>query len=132
MHVDSSRGSGVAQGFSVLMAWCAFMCLCVQVPVESLRELFGIDSVPAESHTGAFTPSLADGGDKGRALSDALDEIRKGRSVYPPVVVVMGGSGSAVESHFTKLLVDDRTKIDQSYVEYLCTVHKQIQNRLSK
>jgi hypothetical protein len=77
-------------------------------------------------------PSLSDGGDKGRALSEALDELRRGRSVYAPVVVVLAGSGSAVENHFTKLLVDDRTKNDQSYVEYLCTVHKQIQNRLSK
>jgi hypothetical protein len=44
---------------------------------------------------------------------------------------VGAGSGSAAEGHFVKLLVDDRQKDAQSYVEYLCLVHKQIQNRLA-
>ena len=54
-----------------------------------------------------------------------------GAARHPPVVVVAAGSGSAAESHFVKLLVDDRQKDAQSYVEFLCLVHKQIQNRLA-
>lgn len=105
----------------------------MQVPAETLRELFGLDGVPANSHTAGFSPSLDDGGDAAQSLSAAVDEqLRKNRSVYAPLVVVLGGSGSNTEGHFTRLLVDDRTKQDASYVEYLCAVHKQIQTKLSK
>ena len=35
------------------------------------------------------------------------------------------------EAKFLSCLVDDRHAIGQSYVEYLCSVHRNIQNRLS-
>ena len=108
--------------------------------------LFGLGGLPAEAHQSGFKLALAlESSDMAGRLLEAVQELCAvdgrvgggggggggGSSVFPPLQVVAAGGGSPLEAHFTKLLVDDRQKNDQSYVEYLCLVHKQIQNRLA-
>jgi hypothetical protein len=102
------------------------------VPPETLNELFGISAIPPNSHSSSFHLTLQDGQEAARALQAKVDNLRAGRCTFPPLVVVVGGSGSQTERHFTTILADDRSKIDQSYVEFLCTIHKQIQNKLQR
>ena len=64
------------------------------------------------------------------AMELQLNKLRSGRSVYGERVLVFLGSGSREENRFLKCLTDDRTKIEQSYSEFLCYVHKEIQNKI--
>ena len=80
-----------------------------------------------------YTLQILEGSEAGGQLKKAVGELaRADRQIHAPLQIIAAGSGSALEMHFNKLLVDDRNKLDQSYVEYLCTVHKQIQNRMAR
>jgi len=136
-----SAESLAGDGVFVLDGW---RTLYVYVGRDVGREvwggLFGREGPPEDAYQAACELSLAvDSSDMAGRVMEALVELcavdgrggREGGGVRPGVRVVVAGSGSAVEAHFVKMLVDDRQKNDQSYVEYLCLVHKQIQNRLA-
>ena len=59
-----------------------------------------------------------------------LDEVRRQRSAYLRLRVVR--RNDAAEAGFYSALVEDRSPVGgMSYVEYLCFLHRQIQNKLS-
>lgn len=59
-----------------------------------------------------------------------LDEVRRQRSAYLRLRVVR--RGDPIESTFYSALIEDRTPAGgMSYVEYLCFLHRQIQNKMS-
>lgn len=64
------------------------------------------------------------------AVRALLDEIRRQRSAYLRLRVVR--RGEPLEATFYSALVEDRTPSGgMSYVEYLCFLHRQIQNKIS-
>ena len=64
------------------------------------------------------------------AVRSIVNKLSLNRYPYPTFEITVGGSGGNTEKRFTHLLVDDRTKTDVSYVEFLCTVHKAIFNKM--
>ena len=59
-----------------------------------------------------------------------LNEVRRQRATYLRLRVVRRGDPE--EAAFFSALVEDRSPAaGMSYVEYLCHLHRQIQNRLS-
>ena len=43
----------------------------------------------------------------------------------------VAGANGACEQRFTSLLIEDQTRHDVSYVDFLCSVHRQIQAKLT-
>lgn len=65
-----------------------------------------------------------------RAVRKLLDEVRRQRACYLRLRVVR--RGDPLEGVFYSALVEDRSPAaGMSYVEYLCFLHRQIQNKLS-
>ncbi len=65
-----------------------------------------------------------------RAVHALLDEVRRQRAAYLRLRVLR--RGDALEGAFYSALVEDRSQAaGMSYVEYLCFLHRQIQNKLS-
>ena len=56
-----------------------------------------------------------------------LDEIRDASPVVQPLEIITKSDWRY--SRFMNTLVEDRTKNDMSYVEFLCQLHKKIQSR---
>jgi protein transport protein SEC24 len=66
-----------------------------------------------------------------QAVRALLDEVRRQRGAYLRLRVVRRGD-AALEQAFYAALVEDRSPAaGMSYVEYLCFLHRQIQNKLS-
>ena len=66
-----------------------------------------------------------------RKVHALLNEVRRQRSAYLRLRVVRRGD-AATEPAFYAALVEDRSPISgASYVEYLCFLHRQIQNKLA-
>ena len=62
-----------------------------------------------------------------QALCDLLDNVRRERSCFLRLRIVK--HGEPLEQHFFNLLVEDRNQLGMSYVEFLCHIHRQIQNK---
>lgn len=62
-------------------------------------------------------------------LQDLLNKIRLQRSSFMRLRVAR--KGDPAEAHFFALLVEDRSSAGMSYVEYLCQVHRLIQNKMA-
>ena len=45
--------------------------------------------------------------------------------------MVVAQSGSEAEERFHSLLIEDKTKHEASYVDFLCAVHRKIQTKLN-
>ena len=98
------------------------------VPPETLQELFEVTSVNNENVPKHFS----EGSDLGHRLAAIIKELRRGRMVYGPVKLIFQGHPFTVndESEFLALLVDDNTPHEVSYVDFLCAIHRKIQNEL--
>lgn len=65
-----------------------------------------------------------------RAVRGLLDEVRRQRAAYLRMRVLR--RGDPAEAGFYAALIEDRSpSAGMSYVEYLCFLHRQIQNKLS-
>ena len=65
-----------------------------------------------------------------RRVRQLLDELRRQRSAYLRLRVLR--RGDPLEAAFYNALVEDRSPASgMSYVEFLCFLHRQIQNKLS-
>jgi protein transport protein SEC24 len=65
-----------------------------------------------------------------RKVRELLDELRRQRAGYLRLRIVR--RGDALEAAFYSALVEDRSPAaGMSYIEYLCFLHRHIQNKLS-
>ncbi|GFR39599.1 hypothetical protein Agub_g59 [Astrephomene gubernaculifera] len=64
-----------------------------------------------------------------RLLQDLLTKIRLQRSSFMRLRVAR--KGDPAESAFFNMLVEDRSTAGMSYVEYLCQIHRLIQNKMA-
>jgi hypothetical protein len=64
-----------------------------------------------------------------RALHAVLDAVRQERASFMRLRILK--RGDPLEPQFFNSLVEDRSPAGMSYVEYLCHVHRQIQNKFS-
>ena len=102
-----------------------------RAPPALLEELFGPDAAGAVARANGAPLELAGQGpfvDKVRA---ALAHLEADRSESPRARVFVAGANGACEQRFTSLLIEDQTRHDVSYVDFLCSVHRQIQAKLT-
>lgn len=59
-----------------------------------------------------------------------LDEARRQRAAYLRLRVVRRGDAAAEQAFYSALVEDRSPAAGMSYVEYLCFLHRQIQNKL--
>ncbi|KAK9832002.1 hypothetical protein WJX81_007680 [Elliptochloris bilobata] len=96
-------------------------------PPALIQALFGLPQLgPGAERAVATLPRLPT--PQSAALHAALDEVRRQRASW--LRLRMALRGDANEAAFYAGLVEDRSAAGQSYVEYLCTIHRQIQAKL--
>jgi protein transport protein SEC24 len=127
-----------------------FLWVGPDVDALVLQELFGVDEVsdarpplelrrcPASSWR--FSAGQVDGGGGGGDPADAVEllpklkrvvcELRRGLPTFAPLRVVVSGPNAIDEPRFQSLLVEDKTRHEMSYVDYLCAVHRKIQLKM--
>ncbi len=96
---------------------------------ETLQRLLG---VPAEELARKEGPAPRLGrtdSEENQELHALLDEIRRERSTFLRLRILR--HGDRLETLFFNRLVEDRSQVGISYVEFLCQVHRDIQNRMN-
>jgi len=92
---------------------------------ESLRETFGVEHVDALQASHTVLPRLDTKSNK--SLNAFVDTLRRMRCSYMRLRVLRRGDPH--ENAFYRRLVEDRSPAGMSYVEFLCHVHRLIQNK---
>lgn len=92
---------------------------------EHIQAIFGVQSVDEIGVQAVPRPDLST--ELGRRFADITEELRKGRYRNGPFRVFKDQDAS--ENQFFMRLIEDRVGNAPSYVEELCTVHKDIQQR---
>lgn len=96
------------------------------VPGEMLQVLFGVPQVMREGPP----LQLVGAGQLADQVRGLIQHLQADRAVWPRVQIALAGTDDATERRFVSLLVEDKTRQDVSYVDYLCAVHRQIQTKL--
>jgi protein transport protein SEC24 len=105
----------------------AFLYVGKQASPEVLYKLFGVRSVD-EVVTGQFHLQEYDN-EMSKRLNEVVNEIRRQRSSYLRLRLMKRGDPQ--ELLFLSYLVEDKTALGLSYVEFLVHVHRLIQNRMT-
>jgi protein transport protein SEC24 len=92
---------------------------------EALKETFGVEHVDALQASHTVLPRLDTQSNK--SLNAFVDTLRRMRCSYMRLRVLRRGDPS--ENAFYRRLVEDRSPAGMSYVEFLCHVHRLIQNK---
>ncbi|GFH20962.1 uncharacterized protein HaLaN_18173 [Haematococcus lacustris] len=96
---------------------------------ESLQEMLGVESYEALCRVPGNFPLLPRDNKVSEALQQLLNKVRVHRSSFMRLRVAR--KGDPAEVAFFNGLVEDRSSAGLSYVEYLCQVHRLIQNKMS-
>ncbi len=94
-------------------------------PRQTLVDVFGVEHVDSLSAATTVLPRLDNPNSK--AVNAFVDAIRRQRSSYMRTRILKRGDPS--ENAFYKKLIEDRSPAGMSYVEFLCHVHRLIQNK---
>ncbi|KAJ7297452.1 hypothetical protein O6H91_Y056200 [Diphasiastrum complanatum] len=105
----------------------AFLYTGKSVAPELLHQLFGVHSLN-EIYPGQFLLQEYDN-DASKKLNDLINKIRRQRCSYLRLHLLR--RGEPLENLFLSFLVEDKTSLGLSYVEFLVHVHRQIQNKMS-
>ncbi|EDQ85874.1 uncharacterized protein MONBRDRAFT_38641 [Monosiga brevicollis MX1] len=100
-----------------------FLFLGSQTPVSWVQAVLGVGSVQAVSSHTLELPQTADAFNM--SLREFLQRLRNERGRHMPLIVVKDKDPN--ELQFNRLLVEDKFNDAQSYVDYLCHIHREIQ-----
>lgn len=107
----------------------AFLFVGKAVHSDTLQELFGVPSLEGGDPQRPLLLPVLDT-PFNRKVRELLDELRRQRAGYLRLRIVR--RGDALEAAFYSALVEDRSPAaGMSYIEYLCFLHRHIQNKLS-
>lgn len=98
-----------------------------QVSPELLMALFGTSTVDSSERPVSFCEESTS--EIKYQIEALVDEIRTLSPVVQPLEMITKKDWRC--NRFMNTLIEDRTKNDMSYVEFLCQVHKKIQARLN-
>lgn len=101
----------------------AYIWFGKQVLPEFLEAILSVPTIEGVSHL--TLPCLETA--ESKAVHSLLNDIRKERKKYMRLHVLK--RGDAQEVNFFNNLIEDRSASGMSYVEFLCHLHRQIQNR---
>ena len=96
-----------------------------QVPDAVLRETFGVDHVDHIQSNAAALKQLDT--PRSKSLNAFVNCMRRMRSGYLRTRILR--RGDPAEAHFYAKLTEDRNIAGMSYVDFLCHVHRLIQNK---
>lgn len=96
-----------------------------QLPADHLRACFGVEHVD-QIQSGAAVLQQLDN-PQSKALNAFVNCMRKMRSSYMRTRILK--RGDPAENAFYARLIEDRSASGMSYVEFLCHVHRMIQNK---
>jgi len=96
-----------------------------------LEDLFGVDEVSDACPPDGLADCAGGSLTLGRLVA-LLAELRLGLPGFAPLKVVVSGPRSAHEPRFHSLLIEDKTSHEMSYVDFLCAIHRKIQQKMSK
>jgi len=103
--------------------------LLLQVGKDAPPDL--LDEVLATSHADPSKPlELSEGSDLGGKVACMVKEMRHDLPFYVPLHVYVSGGNGPEERRVLSLLIEDKTKHEISYVDYLCAVHRRIQQKM--
>jgi len=102
-----------------------------EVTVETLQNTFGVDS--ACDVQASLAKPVQEQSEDARRLLEVVEQIRRDRTSggsrfpFQPCSVV--SSGTPEEARLLTTICEDRVAGEMNYVDFLCNVHKQVQNR---
>jgi protein transport protein SEC24 len=99
-----------------------------RAPPPTRQDLFGVGSTDELARLQAPLALPRRDGPGSRLLSDLLTRLRLERCAYMRLRVVR--KGDPLEAAFLNALLEDRSPSGMSYVEFLCHIHRQIQNKM--
>lgn len=121
---ESLQSGGV---FLLENGYEAILHLDRAVPGQLLLDLMGVATYEELLRTPAVALLPRDS-PASRLLQDLLTKVRLQRSSFMRLRVAR--KGDPAESAFFAMLVEDRSTAGMSYVEYLCQIHRLIQNKM--
>lgn len=95
---------------------------------QFVQELFGLPSMPALLQTPQLLPLTPRDTPGSRLLFELLTQVRLSRAAFMRLRVAK--KGDQTYSQFINMLVEDKSTAGMSYVEFLCHVHRQIQEKM--
>ncbi|KAL6760997.1 hypothetical protein V8C86DRAFT_991602 [Haematococcus lacustris] len=107
----------------------AYLYVDKQVQPDMLQDMLGVESYEALCRVPGNFPLLPRDNKLSEALQQLLNKVRVHRSSFMRLRVAR--KGDPAEVAFFNGLVEDRSSAGLSYVEYLCQVHRLIQNKMS-
>lgn len=96
---------------------------------EVLQRLLGVPAEQLARKDGSAPRLGRTDSEENQELHALLDEIRRERSTFLRLRILR--HGDRLETLFFNRLVEDRSQVGISYVEFLCQVHRDIQNKMS-
>jgi len=105
----------------------AYMYIGKRVERGVLRDILGFEQLEEAGSGPISLPRLDTALSK--TTNAVLDEIRRQRCKFMRLRIIKRNDG--LETAFFNLLLEDRSVIGMSYVEFLCHIHRQIQNKLA-
>eukprot|EP00002_Diphylleia_rotans_P006568 TRINITY_DN1592_c0_g1_i1.p2 TRINITY_DN1592_c0_g1~~TRINITY_DN1592_c0_g1_i1.p2 ORF type:complete len:157 (-),score=30.44 TRINITY_DN1592_c0_g1_i1:225-695(-) len=118
--LDSSSAFLLENG-QVMYLW-----LGRDLPLQYVQEVFNTNTVDRVDVTKFYLDEYPN--DTSRRLHNIIRAIRRRRVSYPKLVVVR--KGDPHEQAFMGHITEDKGQGSMSYVEFLCHLHRQIQNKL--
>jgi protein transport protein SEC24 len=101
-----------------------YLLVCPDVKAEILQSLFGISQLSQDE--GKMVLQAREN-EFSQCVCNVVNEIRLRSPVYQHVEVVVRGQSGA--EPVMQYLVEDKSKGQHSYVEFLCLIHKKIQQK---
>ena len=139
-YPSSRAAPGLLTGATRTLAGGCCMCVPLLALLPPRMFLLACSGTPPMASAAAGVPQLGPGAERvaaalprlptraSAALHAALGEVRHQRAAWLRLRVAL--RGDANEAAFYAGLVEDRSAAGQSYVEYLCAVHRKIQAQL--
>jgi len=105
--------------------------ICSEVSMEFLHSAFGVTS-PAEVPYVLRHREQAHFGEEGERILAIVEQIRRDRPYprYPFIPLYIVIAGTPEESRILTIMAEDRLAGEMHYVDFLCQVHKFVQNKL--
>jgi len=105
--------------------------ICRDVAMETLEELFGV-STPLEVADLMRQREQAGIGEDGQRILAVIQQIRRDRAYprFPFTPLIVAAAGTAEEARIISLLREDKMAGEMFYVDFLCHVHKFVQNKM--
>lgn len=115
--------------FLLHSAMCCYIYIGPKVPGDLLLELFGMEHVDTSEHTLDLFEKQENETEDGlrERVRNLVEYLNSTMPISQPLEILTKNDWRA--NRFMSTLVEDRTRNDVSYVEFLCQVHKRIQQK---